>query len=333
MARSDLLRQLFAAYSRGDDTAFRHTADEIISDERRKQHRLLASELERALDRDVRPGANDPLTLRPLPKARDDRALVRFSKPERQLGDLVLPPGPAEVLAEVVEENRGRALLASHGLHPRQRLLFVGASGTGKSASAHAVADELSLPVATVSMAALTSSYLGETARNVESVIRFAESVPCVLLFDELDAVTGERSGPSDHAEMRRVVATVLQLFEEMHGESVLIATSNHPSLIDSAMWRRFHEVVSFQPLDRAEAERLIQLKLRAVPHSFSARHWAERLADLSPAEIEMVCYDALRRRALAGIDVLSEEVMAAAVVRLESRTSALAVLLREPHS
>src|ERR1017187_6078256 len=98
MARSDLLRRLFAAYSRADDRGFRAVAIEIIADERRKQHSLLASELEHALTRDLRPGVADTLTLRPIPKTRDDRPLLRLTKPERELRNLVFPAVVIEVI-------------------------------------------------------------------------------------------------------------------------------------------------------------------------------------------------------------------------------------------
>jgi SpoVK/Ycf46/Vps4 family AAA+-type ATPase len=329
MTRSDLLRKLFATYSRGDDAGFRAAASEIVADERRKQHRLLASELEHALTSDLRPGAAMPLTLRPLPKGRDDRPLLRLTKPERQFDDLVLTPATSEALAEVVQENLSRTVLTSHGLRPRQRLLLVGPSGTGKSASAHAVAADLSLPVATASLPALTSSFLGETARNVEAVVRFAEQTPCVLVFDEFDTLAQERGELSDHGEVRRVVATVLQLLDDMHGESLVVATSNHPALLDAATWRRFDEVVPFGPLDIAGITHLMELKLHAVRHEVSTRQWATRLRAASPAEVEMVCYDALRRLVLAGIDHLTDEIVSIAFARFESRRSAMAHLTK----
>jgi SpoVK/Ycf46/Vps4 family AAA+-type ATPase len=176
-------------------------------------------------------------------------------------------------------------------------------------------------------MAALTSSYLGETARNVEAVIRFAEATPCVLLFDEFDAIAGERSGTGDHAELRRVVATVLHLFEEMHGESILVATSNHPLLLDSALWRRFDEVAVFDRLPEDALAHLIDLRLRGIPHSVTATTWAHRLRQHSPAEVELVCRDALRRWALSGQRRLDDSVLEIAVQRMESRRQALARL------
>ena len=327
MARSDLLRRLFAAYSRADDREFRAAAMDIIADERRKQHGLLAAELEHALVRDLRPGASDPLTLRPIPKTRDDRPLLRLTKPERELRDLVFTSLVSEVITEIVAENHARSILAGQSLRPRQRIALIGASGTGKSAAAHAIADELSLPVAIASIAALTSSYLGETARNIESVVRFAESMPCVLVFDEIDALASERSHQQDHAEMRRVVATVLQLFDDVHGESLLIATSNHPSLIDYALWRRFDEVIALSTLDEEGVRTLLDLRTRATPRTLSISDWAARLKDLAPAQIEAICIDALRRRVLRNEHWLTDDLFADSFRSWERRRASLAGL------
>lgn len=324
MARSDLLRQLFISYAQGDDAAFRRAAGEIVADERRKNHRLLASELEHALYRDLSPGAQVPLTLRPIPKSRDDRPLLRLSKPEWEFDDLVLAPDTSEVLREVVAENQRRSVLISHGLRPRQRLLLVGPSGTGKTASAHAIATELSLPVATASLAALSSSYLGDTGRNVEAVIRFAEQTPCVLVFDEFDVLAQERAQAGDHGEIRRVAAVVLQLFEDLKGESLFVATSNHPELVDTAMWRRFDEVVPFTSLDVSGIAALIRLRLRTIDHTISVRSWSEKLRSASPAEVELVCLDVMRRMALSGARRVDDDAMSAAFDRLRSRTTAL---------
>lgn len=321
MARSDLLKLLFAAYSRGDDAAFRDVAGRIVTDERRKRHDLLATDLQAALTRDRRPGVAPVLTMQPLPKGRDERPLLSLAKPQHDLDDLVLDERTTSLLEELIEENRSRTVLASHGLRPRQRLLFIGPPGTGKSASAHAVASQLSLPIATVSLASLTSSYLGETARNVDAVVRFAERTACVLLFDEFDALSTDRGLGSDHAELRRVVATVLQLLEQMHGESVLIATSNHPSLLDTAVWRRFDEVAVFGELPADGVSRLIALKLQSVPQRVNIPLWADRLASLSPAEVEAVCMQALRRWVLGGAKEVTDEHVAAAVKRIEQRS------------
>lgn len=323
MTRSDLLRRLLASYSQGDDQAFNAVAEEIIADERRKNHQLLARELEYELHRERRRQGTSSLTLRPIPKSRDDRPLLRLTKPERELGELVLTPEVRTTVDEIVRENLSRATLTSHGLHPRQRLLFVGPPGTGKSVTAHGIAAELSLPVATASLAALTSSFLGDTARNIEAVVHFAEQTPCVLLFDEFDVLGQERSHPGDHGEIRRVAATVLQLLEDTHGESLIVATSNHPRLVDSAMWRRFDELVVFNGLDDTRTAELVALRLRAAHSTISPEEWGLRLAGLSPAEVEQVCLGALRRTVLDGLRVVNDEAMITAEHRIRVRAAA----------
>lgn len=324
MARGDQLRRLFASYASSDDAGFRTAANELVADERRKNHRLLAAELERELNVARPPGVNQPLTLRPLPRSRDDRPLIRLSKPQHELTELVLPPSARTVIDEVVTENSSRAALTSHGLRPRQRLLMTGPPGTGKSASAHAIAAELSLPVATASLAAMTSSFLGDTAKNIEAVVRFAEQTPCVVLFDEFDVLGQERGQTGDHGEMRRVAATVLQLLEEMQGESLLIATTNHPQHLDVAVWRRFDELIGFGPLNQTQTAELISLKLRAVRTELSARQWARTLRTLLPAEVELVCVDAMRRMVLAELDAVNDSMMKAAFHQMRRRRALL---------
>lgn len=316
MARSDLLKQLFAAYARADDPAFRAVAERIVADERRLGHRLLAGDLEHALRRDKSSMTDGALTMRPLPKGRDERPLLALVKPERELHDLVLPDETKSIVAELAEENRNRSLLASYRLLPRRRLLFIGEPGTGKTASAHAIASELSLPVATVSLPAVMSSYLGETAKNVESVLHFAELTPCVVVFDEFDAIAAERGGGNDHGEMRRVMATILQVIESIQGESLVVATSNHPQLLDSAIWRRFDEVVSFGRLDLRGIEALIGLKLQGVPSRVSREKWAEEMRNFTPAEIELILLDAQRKWVLSGSKMLGETHLRAALRR-----------------
>lgn len=332
MAQGDQLRRLFASYENSDDFGFRKAANELIADERRKNHRLLAADLERELNSERRPGAGQPLTLHPLPKGRDDRPLLRLSKPQRELPELVLASSVAAVLDEVIAENKARAVLMSHGLRPRQRLLMTGPPGTGKSASAHAIAAELSLPVATTSIAAITSSFLGDTAKNIEAIIRFAERTPCVVLFDEFDVLGQERSHAGDHGEMRRVAATVLQLLEEVHGESLFLATTNRPQHLDAAVWRRFDELLGFGPLNLTQRAELISLKLRAVRTTVSARQWARRLGSLTPAEVELVCIDAMRRAVLAGEQTVSDLAMKAALDRMRRRRALLNAPAADSH-
>jgi SpoVK/Ycf46/Vps4 family AAA+-type ATPase len=324
MAAGDLMRQLFSAYARNDDATFRQVAAQIIAAERDRNHQSLAADLERELGYGTNAGGRPAPTLRPVPRGRDDRPLLRLVKAARTFDELVIPHEAHEVLSSIVEENLRRGLLLGHGLQPRHRLLFLGPPGTGKSVSAQAIAAELSLPVAVASLAALTSSFLGETARNIEAVIRFAEQTPCVLLFDEFDVLGQERSSAGDHGELRRVAATVLQLLEDMRCESLVIATSNLPELLDSAIWRRFDEIVSFGRLHGDQIVELVELRLRSMHRAFAVAGWTSRLDEFSPAEIELICYDALRTTVLSDTDTVIEPVFAASVERMRARKASI---------
>jgi hypothetical protein len=130
MARSDLVKALLRSYTTGDDRTFRSTAEELILDERRKRHDLLANELEAILDE---PGpTRRPLqvsALRPLPKGRDDLDLLDIIQPRASLHDVILDPDTAAVVDGLLDEFRQRGALHAHGLEPRSTLLFVGPPG------------------------------------------------------------------------------------------------------------------------------------------------------------------------------------------------------------
>lgn len=324
MARSDLVRSLFTSWASANDSAFLMAARAVVEDERKKGHRLLAGELEEALNDPRRPGARGPLSLRPVPKGRDERPLLSLMKARWTFSDMVYSPAVGAALDDLVRENERRSLLVTHALRPRQRLLLVGPSGTGKTATAHAMAAQLSLPVASANLAALTSSYLGETARNVESIVRFAETTPCVLLLDEFDALASERATPGDHGELRRVVATVLQVLDDVRGESVVVATSNHPQMLDSAVWRRFDDVIRLPYPDTAAMRRLLKLKLNGMSGELELSVWARRLKGASAADAELICTDALRHAVLDGAFAVSDSYMADSMVRLRARRRAV---------
>lgn len=301
MARSDLLKKMLASYQRGDNGAFRAAARQLIGDERTKRHHLLADELERLLDTTwTRRPLHSP-SLRPLPMAREDSLLLDLVDPHITFEHLVLTADLYRELMEVIREIHARDVLGAAGLRPRSRLLFVGPPGTGKSATAEAIASELGLPLAIVRLGAVVSSRLGETARNVEAIFEFCSHGTWVLLFDEVDSFAKERSDSSDHGELKRVVTAFLQLLDAFRGSSLVIATTNHPKLLDSAVWRRFDDVFRFGLPDEEAVRRLLSLKLTPSATRFNREPFVALLKDHSQADIERVCQYAVRHAILAG--------------------------------
>lgn len=296
MARSDLVKALMRNHQRGDDAGFRQAAEQLIQDERRKRHDLVADQFEAILEDS--PRQRRPLqvsSLRPLPKTRDDLDLVTLEEPAGSFQDLVLPKDVHRVLDSLVEEFRQRSALRAHGVEPRSNVLLVGPPGCGKSASANALAGTLGLPIARVQLATIVSSYLGETAKHLEQVFSFLDVGSWVLVFDELDMLARERSNRSDHGELRRVVAAMLQIVEQHGGDSLFVATSNHPHLLDAAVWRRFDEIVEIPKPDLESRGRILHLKLRSVRHSLNFEVAARKMKEFSAAEVELVALDAIR--------------------------------------
>lgn len=299
MARSDLVKALLRSYQRGDDAAFQAAVEAVIADERRKRHDVLADELTAILaETGQRRGQRRPLqvsSLKPLPKSRDDNPLLTIAQPQITFQDLVLAEPVMSVLEGIVEEFRHRSALRAHGVPPRSTLLLVGPPGTGKTVTGEAIAGELGLAVARIQLATVVSSYLGETARNLEQIFGFLNTGSWVLQFDEFDMLGRERADRSDHGELRRVVAAMLQIIDENNADSIFVATSNHPSLLDTAVWRRFDEVMEFGLPDEPARIALIELKLRAVRADIDVPRAARSMEGYSAAQIEAVCLNAMR--------------------------------------
>ena len=169
----------------------------------------------------------------------------------------------------------------------------------------------------------LNSRSVLELRRRTEQIFRFLETGSWVLLFDEFDLLGRERADRSDHGELRRVVAAMLQIIDEHHADSLFIATSNHPALLDTAVWRRFDDVVEFDLPDKATRVALIRLKLRGVRHRMDITATASAMDGYSPAEIESACLNAIRLMVRRNEQTVASEHMAYGMEREEARRRA----------
>jgi len=255
--------------------------------------------------------------LRALPQERVGAELIAVRDAQIGFADLLLPDETRRLFAEVHLELRREDFLVHHGVAPRRTFLFVGLPGTGKSATAEAVADELGRPLATVNLSTVVSSLLGDTARNLAAIFAAAAADASVILFDEFDAIAKERAEGSDHGELRRVVTAFLQQLDAFVGPSLLIAATNHPGLLDLAAWRRFDEVIAFEPPSVHEIRSLLRLKLRSVKRErgLSIDRVAGACSGLTQADVSAVVTDAYRRHLLMEPDspLRTEELLVAA--------------------
>ena len=310
MATGKLLRQLIKSGIEGNTEAFRVASEEVIREERQKQHHLLANDLERLLYGRPKDFAHSPG--RPLEKPPVDRernlALLDLREPVRRLEDAVLSDESRSAVEEVLQEHHHQERLASYGLRAADRLLFYGPPGCGKTLTAEVIASELGLPLAVVRVDAVVSSYLGETAANLRKVFDFAAGNAAVVLFDEFDALAKERADEAEHGELRRVVNAVLQMMDAYVGRSVLIAATNHETMLDLAVWRRFEEVLLFEPPNLEQLRRLLALKLRGVRREFEIEDAVVTalFKAMTHADVERVLRRAIKDMVLAGQEFLT---------------------------
>lgn len=319
MARGELLKRLIGSYGRDD--AFREVALEIIEEEERKNNVVLAGALRRALDE--RGGSEKPETkvLRPLPFA--NSAAGEFIRPvivSRKKDDVVLSIENQNILLGLLEEYVRSDEIRRFGLPVRSKILFCGAPGTGKTVCAEAFAAEARLPLYVVKLDRVVSSYLGETATNVRKVFEFAQKNPCVLFFDEFDALATTRLEDNVNGELRRLVNNLLLFVDELHPRGFLIAATNMSGKLDPAVWRRFDEVIWFENPDRASVVRYLKGKLRNVAKDFQPVDFAEQLVGYSYAELERICVQSIKVMIIKRRDTLEEADFAFAIAEERRR-------------
>ena len=205
------------------------------------------------------------MSLVPLPSA---SGLLSMPSALSALDDMVLADAVRDRLDRVVLEQSRRSDLFAQGLRPASKLLFTGVPGVGKTMAAGALSRAIGLPLFRVELHGVISSFLGETAGKLAKVFEHVRSMPAVYLFDEFDAIGAERSslgGEAAGAEMRRVVNSLLQFIEDDRSDSLIVAATNHDQMLDSALFRRFDEVVAFSSPTSAEVTALVRRKLQDV--------------------------------------------------------------------
>jgi SpoVK/Ycf46/Vps4 family AAA+-type ATPase len=298
------LKEIFRAFHARDELAFRRAALEIIEEEQAKHHNALARDLQKLL---VAGGgqvdSGSTIVVPAPPKDREGEwDLGEVREPDRLLEDLILHKTVSARLESVVEEVRQWPTLDAAGLPRRQRLLLQGPPGCGKTTAAEALATELGRPLLVVRLDAVVSSYLGETASNLRRILDYADQAPFVVLFDEFDSLGRSRDDASEHGEMKRVVTAFLQMTDRYRGPSLLLAATNHPTLLDEALWRRFDEVLTFGLPTVHQLRQVLRLRLKSVAHAgLGIGQYATALKGLPHAAAEKLVIDARRNALLRG--------------------------------
>lgn len=227
--------------------------------------------------------------------------LLRETTPRRRLDDLVLNRVIRSEVRELIAEISQAPLLRSHSLEPRHTVLFVGPPGTGKTSLAEAMAAELGVPFLTVRYEGLVGSYLGETGGRLQEVVDYAARTPCVLFFDEFESVGKERSDTQETGEIKRVVSSLLMHMDALPTHCVIVCATNHPELLDRAVWRRF-EMRLLMPTPSAMElkEWLVRTHRTFGDIGMTPKEFVDLFDGETFSEIEAVTLDARRKVVLS---------------------------------
>ncbi|MBY0341164.1 MAG: ATP-binding protein [Rhodocyclaceae bacterium] len=201
------------------------------------------------LRRDISPPAGEAN----LPVDGDSRlALIRVFDDRKGLVAPILPPNVQDAIGAIIQERKESSRLAAHGISPTRSAILVGPPGVGKTLSARWIASALDKPLWVLDLTAVMSSLLGKTGNNLRAALDHAKTHGAVLLLDEIDALAKRRSDESDIGELKRLVTVMLQEVDQWPDSGLLLAATNHPELVDPALWRRFDLVLKFEAPDAA---------------------------------------------------------------------------------
>jgi SpoVK/Ycf46/Vps4 family AAA+-type ATPase len=264
MATGDHVKALVRSHAERDDERFYTIAMQVAAQAARQGHGKFAKELRDLVDqararRTEQPGQKT----RPIPIVQPRGELVGLlsaSFPKTRLSDMALDPETLARLDRIVLEQHQRARILGNGLQPLRKLLLIGPPGTGKTMTAAALGGELALPLFTIQLDGLITKYLGETAAKLRLIFEAIQQTRAVYLFDEFDALGGERAARNEVGEIRRVLNSFLQFLEQDESDSVVVAATNHPQILDQALFRRFDSVIGF----KLPSEEIAELVLRA---------------------------------------------------------------------
>ena len=183
----------------------------------------------------------------PLP-GDDESRLSLFRRYEDQIEQLhpLLSANLEQSFSQLIQERQQVQRLSELGLRPTKSAFFLGPPGVGKTLTARWLAAQLNVPLLVLDLTTVMSSLLGKTGANLRAALDYAKSTPSVLLLDEIDAIAKRRSDDSDIGELKRLVTVMLQEVDDWPSSGLLLAATNHPELIDPALWRRFDLVLEF---------------------------------------------------------------------------------------
>lgn len=309
MARADHIKALLQSHSQGDDQRFYSVAMQVAALEAKQGHGKLAKELRALIDEAKKRKATRQTSPIPIGRPRGELSdLLAVSYPKLRLSDMVLEETLAQQIKKIIREQRHGAQLLAHGLSPARKLLLIGPPGTGKTMSASVLAGELGYPLFQIRLDGLLTKYMGETAAKLRQIFDAAIQTRGVYFFDEFDAIGSNRGMINDVGEIRRILNSFLIMIEQDDSHSLIIAATNHPAILDHALFRRFDDVLQYDLPDTSLTAALLKAKLSHLAADMPWQRLADLAQGLSYAEINRAVQEALKYMLINGESQVTEK-------------------------
>jgi SpoVK/Ycf46/Vps4 family AAA+-type ATPase len=321
MPTAQQILALVRSHVKGDDERFYSLVLQMAAAEAKRGHAVVAEQLKDLLEQAKNPRprvvfSNGPV---PVPSVRNDLiSILAVQYPKTLLSNMVLDEKLMAQLGRIVFEQRQRGRLKNHGLNARRKLLLTGPPGTGKTMTASALAGELGLPLCSVLLHGILTRFMGEAAAKLRLIFDAMTEMRGVYLFDEIDALGAKRDSDNDVGEARRILNSFLQFLEQDHSDAIIVATTNHESLLDRALFRRFQAILKYQLPSTEQTAAAIKMRLQGFDHSQVDWPQITQVAQgLSHAEIMAAAEDAARNAILDhGPQIHSADLHTAIVAR-----------------
>lgn len=327
MATANQIKALLHSYSEADGDKFLSIATQIAAHAARAGQSKVATELKELVE-DIRAKQKQAKIGGAVPIARPTGELstiLSVTYPKTRLSEMVLEDAQRSDLNRVIREYRQQGKLREFALSARRKLLLVGPPGCGKTMTSHALAGELALPHFSVQLHALITKFMGETATKLHAVFQAMDQTRGVYLFDEFDAIGGQRSLRNDVGEIRRVLNSFLTFLEEDDSDSLIIAATNNVDMLDEALFRRFDDIIVYHRPTKEQARQLIENRLAIFDtKKFDWERIVASTENLSHAEICRACDDASKDAVLENMKQISCDSLVYAMEARKNRFSRL---------
>lgn len=325
--KSNILKKIVESYVTKDQDSFIKYFLQLASQEEKAGHTKIAEELKQSIEKLINSNeqnkelkSNKTVNIFKPKENLSELLTVTFS--EEKLNNIILYPELKEKIKRVLKENLRKNELSNWGVKPNRKLLLYGPPGCGKTITAKAIASELKLPLLTVNFASLISKYLGSTASQLQLIFNEMNGKPGVYLFDEFDAIGKHRNDGQEVGEIKRVVTSFLQMMDNDHSSSLIIAATNYEKSLDYALFRRFDEILEFKMPTQDDLIELIELRLSIFKLSkkFISNIIKNEKFKLSFADISRACDNAVKNMILEERDYLKEQDLRKALEDVEKR-------------